>query len=69
MADEISKNSRFAGLFLLGTFLFSYPVMTVFNISKCVCRIPLFYLYLFAAWAVLILLIGLCTRAGPPGGG
>lgn len=57
MLKDRSANGRFLSLFLLGCFLFSYPVLTIFNLPALVFGIPLFFLYLFAAWLVLILLV------------
>ena len=53
------KSHRFVALFLLGFFLFNYPFLAVFNRSRLVMGMPLLYLYLFAAWGVLILLAAL----------
>jgi hypothetical protein len=47
---------RIAALFLLGWLLFTYPVLALFNVHASVGGIPVLYVYLFAAWAVLILL-------------
>ncbi len=48
------KSHRFVALFLLGFFLFNYPFLAVFNHARLVMGVPLLYLYLFAAWGVLI---------------
>lgn len=71
MLDNRSITGRYVGLFLIGCFLFSFPVLTIFNRAARVLGIPLFFFYLFGAWAVLIVLIMFCTRmhgdpAGPP---
>lgn len=50
------KSHRFVALFLLGFFLFNYPFLAVFNRPRLVLGVPLLYLYLFAAWGVLIAL-------------
>jgi hypothetical protein len=50
------KSHRFVALFLLGFFLFNYPFLAVFNHPRLVLGVPLLYLYLFAAWGVLIAL-------------
>ncbi len=54
MIDEKSKTNRFVGLFLLGNFLFSYPVMTLFNTSIDYLGIPRFFFFMFSAWLLLI---------------
>lgn len=68
MLDKRSITGRYVGLFLVGGFLFSFPVLTMFNRATHVFGIPLFFLYMFGAWAVVILLVMVCTRlhrAGP----
>lgn len=62
MLDNRSMTGRYTGLFLLGCFLFSYPVLTVFNRAFCLFGIPLFFFYLFTAWSILIVFILLCTN-------
>ena len=57
MLDDRSITGRYLGLFLLGCFLFSYPILTIFNLPGRLFGIPLFFLYLFAAWLVLIVLV------------
>jgi hypothetical protein len=48
---------RLVGLFLLGCVLFNYPFLYVFNHPMQVVGIPLLYLYVFAAWTLLIVLM------------
>ena len=51
-------------LFLLGLLLFNPPLLSLFSLERVVAGIPLLYLYLFAAWALLIALIGaVATRS------
>ena len=45
MLKNRSITGRYIGLFLFGCFLFSYPVLTLFNLPDCVLGIPLFFLY------------------------
>ncbi len=66
MLENKSITGRYVGLFLAGCFLFSYPFITLFNLKASVMGIPLFFFYFFAAWAVLILLIMVCTRVPDP---
>lgn len=53
-------------LFLLGLLLFSPPLLSLFSVERVVAGIPLLYLYLFSAWGLLIVLIGMTAahRAG-----
>jgi hypothetical protein len=54
MSDFESKGQRFAALCLLGTLLFNYPILALFNVSGTVLGVPLLYVYMFIAWAALI---------------
>ncbi len=65
MIDEKSKISRFIGLFLLGNFLFCYPVMTLFNTKAVFLGIPILFLFLFSAWLILISLMIICAETSP----
>ncbi len=65
MIDEKSKTNRFIGLFLLGNFLFSYPVMTLFNTKYAFWGIPIFFLFMFTAWFLLIVLMIICVEKNP----
>lgn len=64
MINRGMKRRRLVGIFLLGLVLCSYPVLSVFNRQITVFGLPLLYLYLFSAWALLIVLIILTTWAG-----
>jgi hypothetical protein len=48
---------RLAAIFLLGCALFNYPLLSPFNKPEEVLDVPLLYIYIFAAWAVLIALM------------
>ncbi len=65
MIDEKSKTNRFVGLFLLGNFLFSYPVMTLFNTESAFWGIPIFFFFMFIAWLLLIGLMIICVEKNP----
>ncbi len=65
MLDEKSKTSRFIGLFLLGNFLYCYPVLTLFNVPAMVFGIPIFFLFFFSAWLGLIILVLVCAESSP----
>jgi hypothetical protein len=60
MLDNRSITGRYIGLFLLGCFGFSYPVLTIFNLPGIMFGIPLFFFYIFTAWSVLIVFILFC---------
>ena len=54
MSDFQSKGQRFVALCLLGTLLFNYPILALFNVSGMVFGVPVLYVYMFVAWAALI---------------
>lgn len=53
------KTQRLAVLFVLGNLLFNYPLLALFNRATLVAGAPLLYVYVFAAWALLIALLAL----------
>lgn len=59
------RRERLGGLFLLGFVLFNYPVLYLFADTRLLLGIPVLYLYLFAAWLGLILLLALSMEGGP----
>ncbi len=59
---------RLIGLFLIGAVGFSPPVLTLFNKPILAAGIPLLYLYLFALWAVLVVLAGIVVTQLVPNG-
>ncbi|MBK6631698.1 MAG: hypothetical protein IPG33_12170 [Betaproteobacteria bacterium] len=54
MNRSILTGQRLAAVFLLGFVLFNYPLIALFNKPAKLFDIPLLYLYIFAAWALLI---------------
>ncbi len=71
---------RLVALFLLGVLLFTPPFLGIFNTPDRILGLPSLYLYLFAAWTLLIVLVMLAiessdadeesapTAETPPGG-
>lgn len=55
-------SERFVALFILGVLLFTPPFLFIFDNSATVMGIPVLYLYLFIAWAVLIGLMALAIE-------
>ncbi len=54
MNRSILTGQRLAAVFLLGCMLFNYPLIALFNTPAKLFDIPLLYLYIFAAWMLLI---------------
>ncbi|MBL8514166.1 MAG: hypothetical protein JNJ55_09280 [Betaproteobacteria bacterium] len=48
---------RLIAVLLLGVVLFNFPLLAIFNVKAMLWGIPLLYVYLFAAWAVVIALV------------
>ena len=57
MNDFESKGQRFVALCMFGVLLFSYPVLSLFNVPGTLFGVPVLYAYLFIAWAALIALM------------
>ncbi len=55
--DGMQKDQRFVAVCLLGALLFNYPFLALFNRPALFLGIPIFYVYLFAAWGALIALM------------
>jgi hypothetical protein len=62
MNERESKGQRLIALFLLGSLLFNYPVLSLFNVPAEVFGVPLLYAYLFAAWALLVALMAVVVE-------
>ena len=57
MAKKGRRGERLVGVFLLGCLLFNFPLLALFNVRATLFGIPMLYAYLFAAWALLIVLV------------
>jgi hypothetical protein len=56
------KGQRLAALFLLGCLLLNYPIVSLFGAAARVFGVPLLYVYVFVAWAILIALMALVVE-------
>jgi hypothetical protein len=56
-------HERLVALFLLGVFLFTPPFLGIFNTPDRILGVPSLYLYLFAAWTLLIVLVTLAIES------
>ena len=59
MNQSNTKMQRLAVIFVLGNLLFNYPLLALFNRAIMLGGIPLLYVYVFVAWALLIGLLAL----------
>lgn len=60
---------RTLAIFFLGLLLFNPPVLSLFSNDSRIGDVPLLYIYIFAAWAVLIVFMGRSARQALSGGG
>ena len=56
---------RLIALFLLGWVLFNFPMLSLFNQQATLLGIPSLYVYIFAAWALVIALMGWIAERRP----
>jgi Na+-driven multidrug efflux pump len=63
MTRDKINGSRLVGLFLLGMLLFNFPLLYLFNRPLLALGIPVLYLYLFAAWMLIIFLMLIVSRS------
>lgn len=50
---------RLAAIFMIGCVLLNYPILSLFSRPVEVAGIPLLYVYVFAAWILLVGLLAL----------
>lgn len=63
MTPESRKNKRLIGIFLLACVLLNYPLLSLFDMNVLLFSIPLLYVYIFATWVLLIVILAVVTRA------
>lgn len=54
--------ARLVVLAVLAFALFNYPLLSLFDVDAVVLGVPLVWLYVFAAWSLLIVLVGITVR-------
>ena len=64
MKTRGTRAARLACIFMLGCLLFNYPLLALFNVRVSLFGIPLLYVYLFAAWAIIIALVAHVMERG-----
>jgi hypothetical protein len=65
MTRDKINGRRLVGLFLLGMLLFNFPLLNLFNRPVLALGIPVLYLYLFAAWLLIIFLMLVVSLSKP----
>ena len=56
------KGQRLVALFLLGCLLLNYPLFSLFAGAASVFEVPLLYVYIFFAWALVIALMAVVVE-------
>jgi hypothetical protein len=64
MAEPEKRAPRLVALCMLGCLLFNYPILALFNVPAAVFGVPILYVYIFTAWALLIALMALAVERG-----
>ena len=65
MTRDKINGRRLVGLFLLGALLFNFPLLYLFNRPVLFFGMPVLYLYLFAAWSLIIMLMLIISHSKP----
>lgn len=66
MKQSSPAGERSFALFLLGVVLFNPPLLGLFRAEGLVFGLPPLYLYLFVAWALMIVLLALAIGRRRP---
>lgn len=68
MSEVKRRNERLIVLLVIGAIALNYPLLSLFSTVRLLFGIPVLYLYIFAAWFLLILCIALILdgRGSPP---
>ena len=71
MQRRILTGERLVAVFLCGSVLFNYPLLSLFDRPLDLFGLPLIYVYVFAVWAALIALMACFSerRETPAGRG
>lgn len=56
------RTERLVALFVLAFLLFNYPLLSLFTDDALIFGLPVFPVYLFAAWGAIIALLGWILR-------
>ncbi|MFC5302891.1 hypothetical protein [Azospira restricta] len=57
MQRSTLSGQRLVVIFMVGCFLFNYPLLSLFDRARTLFDAPLVFVYLFAVWAALIALM------------
>ena len=62
MAAPEPRNDRLIALVAIGALVLNYPLLRIFDAPALVFGIPVLYLYLFAVWIAVIVLVGIAME-------
>ncbi len=48
------RGQRLAAVFLFGAIALNFPILTLVSTNRTLFGVPVLYVYLFSAWAVII---------------
>ena len=57
-----SRTPRLAAAAVLALLLFNYPFLALFDLDVRVLGVPLLWMYLFTAWALVVALVAWLVR-------
>jgi len=67
MPKSSFTGQRLVAVFLLGCLLLNFPLLYLFSAAVFVEGVPMLFVYVFIAWAVIIALLALVVeRSGVP---
>ena len=52
-----NQTAKLVGLFFLALLLFNFPILGLFGKAQFVLGLPVFYVYVFVVWIILIFLL------------
>ena len=62
MRRSRTTGQRLAAIFVMGCVLLNYPILSLFSRPLDVAGIPLLYIFVFAAWILLVGLMALVVE-------
>ena len=66
MSRMTPTGQRLVAVFLLGCLLLNFPLLYLFERDATIGGVPLLFVYVFAAWIALIVLVALVVERGDP---
>lgn len=60
--DDRLRNARLLAVAALALLLFNFPFLELFGVPMLVAGVPVLWAYLFAVWALVLVLVGWILR-------